>query len=148
MAYCANRTVERILEPPANPVTVIGLGALGSLIADRPRAPCENVPLVDRNTDHAGLLSEVKCPIFLGGAGVDNGALERARVATVNGVVVTAEGRGHEVAIRLVAPTVRGQVQNAVKGDDGPRAQPLDHASASDAVVGATLVDRLGKTSA
>ncbi|HME73155.1 MAG TPA: NAD(P)-binding protein [Myxococcota bacterium] len=152
MAYRENRSMERTLDHLAHHVVVIGFGPLGRLVAERLRAAGEHVLIVDRDSDHASLASELGYLVLLGDAGIDDGVLQRARVATAKALVVTTVEPDRKLAITLIAHTVNPQLQIAVTGDNSQRGQLLHHAGASDVVVAddliaGTLVGRLGKTS-
>ena len=152
MAYRENRSIERTMDHLAKHVVVIGFGAVGRLVAERLRATGEQVLIVDRDSGHAGLASQLGYLVLLGDAGVDEGVLQRARLATAKALFVTTEEPDRKLAITLIAHTVNPQLQIAVTGDNSQRGQLLHRAGASDVVVtndliANTLVDRLGKTS-
>ncbi len=145
-----NRIMERKLDRLANHVIVIGFGPLGQLVAGRLHDAGEAVVVIDRSDDRAARASSLGFLVVQGDAGVDDAALERARIEQAKALVVTTEDPDRKLSITLMAHSRNPALKIAVTGANGPRCALLQCAGAAEVVliddlVAGALVDRLGK---
>ena len=150
MAFRENKKMEHKLDNLANHVIVIGFGALGRLVAGRLHDAGEQVVVVDRGDDLAAQASNLGYLVVQGDAGVDDAALDHARVERAKALVVTTQDPDRKLSITLMAHSRNPKLKIAVTGANSPRGALLHRAGASqvvitDDLIAAALVDRLGK---
>jgi voltage-gated potassium channel len=145
-----NRVMKSTLERLVNHVIVIGFGPLGRLVANRLRDAGEQVVVIDRSDDLVAQASSQGHLVVQGEAGVDDAVLDHARIAQAKSLVVSTEDADRKLSITLMAHSRNPALKIAVTGMNGPRAEMLRRAGATEVVVvddliAATLVERLGK---
>ncbi len=145
-----NRKMERKLDRLANHVIVIGFGPLGKLVAGRLQEAGEQVVIVDRDEDLAAQASSLGYLVVQGDAGVDDAALDHARIEQAKALVVTTEDPDRKLSITLMAHSRNPKLKIAVTGANSPRGALLHCAGASEIVIiddliATALVDRLSK---
>ena len=150
MAFRENKKMEHKLDNLANHVIVIGFGALGRLVAGRLHDAGEQVVVIDRGNDLAAQASNLGYLVVQGDAGVDDAALDHARVERAKALVVTTEDPDRKLSITLMAHSRNPKLKIAVTGANSPRGALLHRAGASqvvitDDLIADALVDRLGK---
>ena len=150
MRFRENKKMEHKLDNLANHVIVIGFGALGRLVAGRLHDAGEQVVVIDRGDDLAAQASNLGYLVVQGDAGVDDAALDHARVERAKALVVTTEDPDRKLSITLMAHSRNPKLKIAVTGANSPRGALLHRAGASqvvimDDLIADALVDRLGK---
>ena len=150
MRFRENKKMEHKLDNLANHVIVIGFGALGRLVAGRLHDAGEQVVVIDRGDDLAAQASNLGYLVVQGDAGVDDAALDRARVERAKALVVTTQDPDRKLSITLMAHSRNPKLKIAVTGANSPRGALLHRAGASqvvitDDLIADALVDRLGK---
>jgi hypothetical protein len=145
-----NKNMEHKLDHLANHVILIGFGTLGRLVAARLQGAGEQVIVIDRAGDLACQASSLGYLGVQGDAGVDDVALDRARIEQAKALVVTTEDPDRKLSITLMAHSRNPKLKIAVTGANSPRGALLQRAGASEVVVmddliAAALVDRLSK---
>ena len=150
MTHRENKSMEHKLDLLADHVIVVGFGTLGRLVAGRLREAGEQLVIIDRAEDLAAAASSVGYLVVQGDAGVDNLALDRARIGQAKALVVTTEDSDRKLSITLMAHSRNPRLRIAVTGANNPRAELLQHAGASeivlmDELIADALVDRLHK---
>lgn len=150
MRFRENKKMEHKLDNLANHVIVIGFGALGRLVAGRLHDAGEQVVVIDRGDDLAAQASNLGYLVVQGDAGVDDAALDHARVERAKALVVTTQDPDRKLSITLMAHSRNPKLKIAVTGANSPRGALLHRAGASqvvitDDLIADALVDRLGK---
>ena len=150
MRFRENKKMEHKLNNLANHVIVIGFGALGRLVAGRLHDAGEQVVVIDRGDDLAAQASNLGYLVVQGDAGVDDAALDHARVERAKALVVTTQDPDRKLSITLMAHSRNPKLKIAVTGANSPRGALLHRAGASqvvitDDLIADALVDRLGK---
>lgn len=150
MRFRENKKMEHKLDNLANHVIVIGFGALGRLVAGRLHDAGEQVVVIDRGNDLAAQASNLGYLVVQGDAGVDDAALDHARVERAKALVVTTQDPDRKLSITLMAHSRNPKLKIAVTGANSPRGALLHRAGASqvvitDDLIADALVDRLGK---
>jgi voltage-gated potassium channel len=97
-----NRKMERKLDHLANHVIVIGFGALGQLVARRLHESGEQVVVIDRADGLAAQASSLGYLVVQGDAGVDDAALDYAKIGQAKALVVTTEDPDRKLSITLM----------------------------------------------
>ena len=129
---------------------VIGFGTLGRLVAGRLREAGEQIVVIDRAEDLAAQASNLGYLVVQGDAGVDDAALDHARIEQARALLVTTEDPDRKLSLTLMAHSRNPKLKIAVTGANSPRGALLQRAGASEVVVtdeliAGALVDRLGK---
>lgn len=150
IALRENKKMERKLNDLANHVIVIGFGAIGRLVASRLHDAGEQVVVIDRSEDLATQASTLGYIVVQGDAGVDDAALDHARVEQAKALVVTTEDPDRKLAITLMAHSRNSKLKISVSGENMQRGALLHRAGASQVVitndlVANALVDPLAK---
>jgi len=150
IALRENKKMERKLNDLANHVIVIGFGTIGRLVASRLHDAGEHVVVIDRSEDLAAQASTLGYIVVQGDAGVDDAALDHARVEQAKALVVTTEDPDRKLAITLMAHSRNSKLKISVSGENMQRGELLHHAGASqvvitDDLVANALVDPLAK---
>jgi len=139
-AFRENKKMERKLDDLANHVIVIGFGALGRRVVDRLRDAGEQVVVIDRDDDQAAQASTLGHLVIHGEAGVDNTALDHARVDRAKALVVTTDDPDRKLSITLIAHSRNPTLNIALTGSNPQRATLLQHAGASQVVITDDLI--------
>src|SRR6185369_4559275 len=150
IALRENKKMERKLNDLANHVIVIGFGTIGRLVASRLHDAGEHVVVIDRSEDLAAQASTLGYIVVQGDAGVDDAALDHARVEQAKALVVTTEDPDRKLAITLMAHSRNSKLKISVSGENMQRGELLHRAGASqvvitDDLVANALVDPLAK---
>ncbi len=130
-----NKVMEATLDRLANHVIVIGFGPLGRLVASRLREAGEHVVIIDRSDDQSAQASSLGYLVVQGEAGVDDAVLDRARIDQAKALVVSTEDPDRKLSITLMAHSRNPTLRIAVTGANGPRAELLRLAGASEVVI-------------
>ncbi len=145
-----NRKMERELDRLTNHVIVIGFGALGQLVAGRLQDAGERVVVIDRADDLAAQASSLGYLVVQGDAGVDDAALDHAKIEQAKALVVTTEDPDRKLSITLMAHSRNPNLKIAVTGANSSRGALLRSAGASEVVItedliATALVDQINK---
>ena len=142
--------MERELDRLTNHVIVIGFGALGQLVAGRLQDAGERVVVIDRADDLAAQASSLGYLVVQGDAGVDDAALDHAKIEQAKALVVTTEDPDRKLSITLMAHSRNPNLKIAVTGANSSRGALLRSAGASEVVItedliATALVDQINK---
>ncbi len=145
-----NRKMERELDRLTNHVIVIGFGALGQLVAGRLQDAGERVVVIDRADDLAAQASSLGYLVVQGDAGVDDAALDHAKIEQAKALVVTTEDPDRKLSITLMAHSRNPNLKIAVTGANSSCGALLRSAGASEVVItedliATALVDQINK---
>jgi voltage-gated potassium channel len=145
-----NRKMERKLDQLANHVIVVGFGALGQLVVGRLHKAGEQIVVIERADGLAAQASSLGHLVVQGDAGLDDDALDHAKIEQAKALVVTTEDPDRKLSITLMAHSRNPKLRIAVTGANNSRAALLQSAGASEVVINddliaGALVERLSK---